>query len=303
LKKRPQNNIGGFCSVECEICGPYCLDLFERLDAIPDSQRATLSAIVRRHYEFTRHWKTIVPADLDELASQAPDTNDVPSKVRYLLGYVAHKSKFPGQRVILVGKTDYPICFAASLEEFRFYAQYIIDAGFVDGQELSPDNRFTFRLTPRGWEEVARIPTLDSPFAFVAMSFSKDGNYGDLLRRAFDEAIKPAIEDDAGYKEAVRVDRKDFLGDIVYEIVARIKESRFVVADVTEQKNGVYFEAGFAMGMGLPVIWMCHNGDIKNAHFDTRNLSHIEWDDPIELRKSLANRILATIGRGPNRRR
>ena len=44
------------------------------------------------------------------------------------------------------------------------------------------------------------------------------------------------------------------------------KECRFVVADVTNHRNGVYFEAGYAMGMGLPVIWMCHKDDMKEAH-------------------------------------
>ena len=122
-----------------------------------------------------------------------------------------------------------------------------------------------------------------------------------MLARAFEEAIKPAIEEDAGYQEAIRVDRKEFLGDIVFEVIARIKECRFVVADATEHKNGVYFEAGYAMGMGLPVIWMCHKDDMNKAHFDTSHLNHIVWDDIGELRRSLANRILATIGRGPNK--
>jgi nucleoside 2-deoxyribosyltransferase len=133
------------------------------------------------------------------------------------------------------------------------------------------------------------------------MSFSKEGEHGALLIRAFDEAIKPAVEDDAGYRKAIRVDREELLGDVVFEIIARIKECRFIVADVTNHRNGVYFEAGYAMGMGLPVIWTCHKDDMKGAHFDTSHLNHIEWDDVGQLRKSLANRILATIGRGPKK--
>ncbi|MCY2990641.1 MAG: phage portal protein, partial [Planctomycetota bacterium] len=93
------------------------------------------------------------------------------------------------------------------------------------------------------------------------------------------------------------------LGAIVYEIIARIKESRFVVADVTQHRNGVYFEGGYAMGMGLPVIWMCHQDDLQKTHFDTSHLNHIVWSDTAELRKNLANRILATIGRGPLKKR
>lgn len=135
------------------------------------------------------------------------------------------------------------------------------------------------------------------------MSFSKAGSYAALLSQAFEEAIRPAIEEDAGFRKAMRVDKEEYLGDIVYEIIARIKESRFVVADATEHKNGVYFEAGYAMGMGLPVIWTCHEDDIGKAHFDTRQLNHIVWKDIGELRKNLANRILATIGAGPKRKR
>ena len=33
--------------------------------------------------------------------------------------------------------------------------------------------------------------------------------------------------------------------------MAEIRRSRFVVADYTGQVNGVYFEAGFALGLGL----------------------------------------------------
>ncbi len=134
------------------------------------------------------------------------------------------------------------------------------------------------------------------------MSFTKDGEYGPLLTEAYDQAIMPAIELDAGY-EAIRVDRQEFLGDIVFEIIAGIKECRFLIADVTEHKNGVYFEAGYAMGMGLPVIWTCHKENMPQAHFDTRQLNHIVWDDIAELRKSLANRILANIGKFPKRRK
>ena len=109
----------------------------------------------------------------------------------------------------------------------------------------------------------------------------------------------PAIDDDAGCQKAIRVDKEHFLGDVVFEIIARIKECRSIVADVTGHKNRVYFEAGYAMGMDLPVIWMCHEDDKDKAHFDTNDRNHIFWKDIDGLRRSLANRILATIGQGP----
>ena len=297
--------------VDCEVCGQYRTNedvlLMFQSGEFPSDIKRPLSAVVRRRWEYTGHPELLTSTNCNELASSAPDRNDVSSKVRYLLGYIAHKSQFPAERVILKGPTDYPVCFSSGVDEFGYYAQYIKEAGFVDGQrsEGPPATRigeYQYWLTPKGWAEVERIPTLDSPFAFVAMSFTKEGSYGALLTQAFEEAIKLAIEDDAGYQEAVRIDRKDFLGDIVFEIIARIKECRFIVADVTEHRNNVYFEAGYAMGMGLPVIWTCHKDHIDDARLDTRNLNHIVWDNPGELRKSLANRILATIGRGPKKK-
>jgi hypothetical protein len=286
--------------VVCDVCGQYNIQKMMILaNDLSMDDRLRLSAIVRRHFDLTGEPETITPNNWRMLASQAPAKNDVPSKVRYLLGYVAHKSSFPGEAVALMGLIDYPVCFAANEGEFSFYLQHAVDARFIKENRSQVHTQRNVFLTPEGWQETMRIAALDSPYAFVAMAFSTEGDRGTLLTQAFEEAIRPAIEDDAGYEKAKRIDKEEFLGDIVFEIIARIKECRFLVADVTEHRNGVYFEAGYAMGMGLPVIWTCHEDDIETAHFDTRNLNHIVWNDIDGLRKSLANRILATIGRGP----
>lgn len=245
---------------------------------------------------------TITTANYRDLASSAPAKNDVLGKIRYLLLHIARRSSFPGDVIGFNAENDYPICFAASRDEFRFYARYIFDVGLVEDRKMDMHGQCQFCLTPKGWEEAKRVPALESPNAFVAMSFLKEGSLGALLTQAFEEAIRPAIEDDAGYSKAIRIDREDFLGDIVFEIIARIKECRFLVADVTGHRNGVYFEAGYAMGMDLPVIWTCHRDDLDKAHFDTRNLNHIAWAEVAELREKLANRILATIGKGPTKK-
>ncbi len=287
-------------SVRCKVCGTYRITdevLSCRILDYNSYAKPLLSAIVRRHFDLKGKPQTITSKNWQALVSQAPDRNDVPSKVRYLLSYMARKSQFPGDKITLDIEADYPICFAANADEFTFYILYANGAGF-----LSSPGGPIYRLTTKGWEEVRRIPTLDSPYAFVAMSLSEVSGRGALLTRAFDEAIKPAIEHDAGYQKAIRVDKVQFLGDIVFEIIARIRECRFLVADVTDHRNGVYFEAGYAMGMGLPVIWMCHEDDKDKAHFDTRNLNHIIWEDIGELRTRLANRILAIIGKGPAQR-
>ena len=82
--------------------------------------------------------------------------------------------------------------------------------------------------------------------------------------------------------------------------MTEIKNSRFVVADATDQRPGVYFEAGYAMGLGLPVLWSVREDDLQNVHFDTRQYNHIVWETPEDLRDQLAKRIAAVLGDGPN---
>jgi len=76
-----------------------------------------------------------------------------------------------------------------------------------------------------------------------------------------------------------------------------------VVADFTHgntgARGGVYFEAGFAYGLEIPVIHTCHEDMIEEIHFDTRQYSHILWKDVSSFRTELKNRILARFGSGP----
>ena len=69
-------------------------------------------------------------------------------------------------------------------------------------------------------------------------------------------------------------------------------------ADVKD-RHGVYFEADFALGLSLPVIWTCRKEHIDDAHFDIDYFQHIVWTSAQELRDRLVNRITWTIGQGP----
>ena len=139
--------------------------------------------------------------------------------------------------------------------------------------------------------------TPDSTQAFVAMWFSEE------MDDAYWNGIRPAIEE-AGYKP-LRIDLKPDVKKIDDEIFAEIRRSRFLVADMTQgddgARGGVYFEAGLAEGLGLPVLYTCHKDRMNLLAFDTRQFFHIEWDTPKELRKDLATRIRARVGEGPLR--
>lgn len=123
--------------------------------------------------------------------------------------------------------------------------------------------------------------------AFIAMSFTHEN------RDEIEVAIKDSCAE-LGYNSIV-VDKEEFLGGISDEIKALIDKSEFVIADFTENKQGVYFEAGFAEGRNLPVIYCVQESEIKKLHFDTKHLNHIGWKDPQDLKERLIKRIKSTI--------
>jgi hypothetical protein len=133
----------------------------------------------------------------------------------------------------------------------------------------------------------------DSSIAFCAMWFDAS------MSNIWNDAISPGISS-AGW-EPLRVDGVEHAGKIDDQIVASIRRSKFVVADFTGHRGGVYFEAGLAQGLGLPVIWTCREDEIKNLHFDIRQYNCIDWksDDLPRFKERLKTRIEAVIGRGP----
>ena len=151
----------------------------------------------------------------------------------------------------------------------------------------------SYQVHPRGHiaaDELTRRPAR-SDKGFVAMSFQKD------LMLAYDDGFQVGIVK-AGYNP-VRVDRVEHVNRIDDEIIAQIKTACFVVADFTGHRAGVYFEAGFAIGLDLPVIWTCRKDDMQNLHFDIRQYNTIDWETPENLALRLQHRIEATVGKGP----
>ena len=186
--------------------------------------------------------------------------------------------------------------WTGSIEPSEFY--YLINSCVDSGLAEKPDSLGSkIRLTTRGYEHLQNIETVQvrSEQAFVAMWFDKstEGSYDNGFHRAISEM---------GYRP-MRIDRKEHINKIDDEIIAEIRRSRFLVADFTSEpekpRGGVYFEAGFAYGLNIPVIWTCQENLIAQVHFDTRQFNHIVWSNPDDLCTRLRNRIGAVIGDGP----
>lgn len=181
-----------------------------------------------------------------------------------------------------------------------FLLKYLNDREYIEFP-AGISGRLTCALTVEGYTRLAELQKTDaaSSEAFVAMWF--DGS----MDKAWRFGLKLGIRD-SGY-EPVRIDRKEHLNKIDDEVISAIRRSRFVVADFSHGDQGVrgsvYYEAGFAHGLGIPVIFTCREDMLHEIHFDTRQYNHLLWSEPDELRGMLKNRIVATLGDGPFRNR
>jgi len=128
---------------------------------------------------------------------------------------------------------------------------------------------------------------------FVAMPFAEEMN--DI----YDKAIEPAVRD-AGYRP-IRVDRTEHVNRIDDEIIGRIKASRFMVADFTGHRQGVYFKAGMILGPGRTVIWMCKDEELAASRL-IRGSTILLTTRALRKRKSEYDRIMAIEGAGPEKK-
>ncbi len=242
--------------------------------------------------------------DVKELLRNWPKT--VSERLERTLCNFARKSRNGGDwvrvdheaRSVNFAEHQKAIAFAKTVDEARYNIEALVKRGYLEkGQVLNEYE--DFRLTPTGWAEYERITrgagSPENP-AFVAMWFG-DANEKSAMDKAYGQGIEPAVKD-AGYR-VTRVDLQEHNDWIMDKVLGDIRMAPFVVADYTGHRNGVYFEAGFARGLGIPVISTCREDHFENAHFDTKQLNHVRWTTPEELKKKLGNRILGTIGRGP----
>lgn len=181
--------------------------------------------------------------------------------------------------------------YSADREDLYVLMRLLANHGLIEHEAIGG----IADISPAGLLQLDQLKqkATGSSQGFVAMWFTDDLNA--IYAKGFQKGIF-----EAGY-DPLRIDRIEHVNRIDDEIILQIRRSRFVVADFTGHRGGVYFEAGFALGMDLPVFWTCRKDDLDKLHFDIRQFNCIDWETPEELSERLAKRIEAVLGHGPNR--
>ena len=155
------------------------------------------------------------------------------------------------------------------------------------------DTTMEYNLSLDGWEqyEAEKRGQFSGNYGFIAMQFSDD-----KLDAFIRDVVKPAVKDGIGYE---LVDLRDVSQAGIIDNIMRvqIRDAAFVIADLTHDNNGAYWEAGYAEGLGKPVIYICEKTKFDNekSHFDTNHCTTVPWsrDNDENFKKEL----IATIRR------
>ena len=227
-------------------------------------------------------------------------------RIDYILLYLSKRAKHVGQSVTLTTEELLSLLFIDRKEindftreleprhdfvckdEACYMLDFLAKEDYVltdmRGHEIpKPINLL---LTPKGYSRIDSIQKAISrgSNALVAMKFGDD-------TKPLREAIRKGIQD-AGYN-AIFIDEVQHNDFITPELLKHIRDSKFVVVDLTHQNNGAYFEEGYAMGLGKPVIQLCKRH--VQLHFDIAQKNTIMWDAEEDIPERLTNRIKATI--------
>ncbi len=150
------------------------------------------------------------------------------------------------------------------------------------------------QLYKRKYDKVSIPPITKRNQIFVAMMFSEE------TRSTYEQVYKSVIQS-LNYT-AMRIDEKQFNGSIIGEITAEITDSVALIADLTGNRGGVYYEAGIARGLQLcnhpiKLILTCKQNFFENerVHFDVSGDNIVLYEDDDDLKQKLEKRLQSIL--------
>jgi hypothetical protein len=164
--------------------------------------------------------------------------------------------------------------------------------GFAGGRVVTAQ----YDLTLDGWEryEAERDGQVAGRYGFLAMKFNDPA-----LESFSREVVKPAVKDGIGF-ELIDVRDVSQAGIIDNILRSTIRDAAFVLVDLTHDNYGAYWEAGYAEGLGKPVIYLSERAkfEVQPSHFDTNHCTTVMWgvDEP----DAFARELTATLRRSLN---
>ena len=270
---------------ECKVCGRFDVsgsairtNLDPQRHDLTAIQRAVLSHRIRETNEAGREPPLLTTHDVDDVIANGR----LPSPAQQATNII----RLIGDRVASTGQPmlELPPFFGSAVgspnSNFALrIAKQLVRSGYLTaidvGEMHSPDEIMDVDLTLAGWAEYEKEQRgqTSGGYGFMALKF------GDVVLDPFlRDVIKPAVAR-LGFD---LVDMRDAAeaGIIDNVMRARIRDATFVLVDLTHANEGAYWEAGYAEGLGKPVLYLCNRGifEENGTHFDTNHCTTVLWD-------------------------
>lgn len=284
---------------DCPRCGRYALsrtaveDLPATLRTDPEGP-AKLSHALRRSSDTGTHdfFSTYTIAEVLKRPLPRPK-----EQADLLVRWLARHLPGPGELLELTSETHAGVIGAKSPAGFALVLDHLFETGLIVGQQFrafGAQGQAKATLSFAGWgyyEQLAKGSAIYRK-AFMALKFG-DPTLEHMLANIF----RPAAAR-AGF-DLFKLDDVPKAGLIDDRLRVEIQASDFVVADLSHDNLGAYWEAGYAEGLGKPVIYTCERGKFEETktHFDTNHHLTIVWDkaNAEEAGNALTATIRATL--------
>ncbi len=288
----------------CPRCGDFtsCNDFYE--DYIRDNPSSPFrkpEALTKLSHAVRRAQRSDRRRPYPEIAlewAEAVLKQPLPSvkeQADFMIRWIAENTGF-GEEIIATDVTHGAIIGSKNEAGFQFITEHLENSGLI----IRPPNRgllHIMHLSPKGWERYEELKRGVQEYrkAFVAMKFGDP-----QLDPIVEEVFKPAVAR-AGF-ELFKLDDDKKAGLIDNKLRVAIQTSDFVIADLTHDNLGAYWEAGYAEGLGKAVIYTCEKSkfDAQKTHFDTNHHLTICWvpedkERHFEASEELTATIRATL--------
>lgn len=305
------NTASGGYRVECPVCGRFGISeesWEDHLDPqtgaghqLSDLCRARLAHKIRVSNESSASSSRIVSPEFISAFIADGCLGPTPAEqATNIIRYIGDEVSRSGQRLTSLPVGFFAIIGAPNPTLAGELTLELIERNLIDGEPDrsmgTPPTILDANLTLYGWEqyESEKRGKISGSYGFIAMKF------GDSVLDAFvANVVKPTVKAGISYE---LFDMRDVTRAGIIDNIMRtqIRDSAFVIVDLTHDNFGAYWEAGYAEGLGKPVIYICERTKFEKAktHFDTNHCTTVVWseNDPDQFKIEL----IATLRRSLN---
>ncbi|CAH1197579.1 hypothetical protein PAECIP111893_00829 [Paenibacillus plantiphilus] len=216
--------------------------------------------------------------DMEHLANSSAIPSTIEEKSNRLLQYLFIRSKGPQDPIVIHQLSEsYNLTYSPNLQELIYIIEKLREEEYIERVGA------TFKLTEKGWNEAAANAG-GKPLQSCVVILADDEEW----RREWCNKVLPQIEQ-CGYKVRLADHSSHEIDDD--GLMQLISESKLIIADLTGQDREIYFAAGYALGLQIPILCTVNRSDADQPLLQASGIHPIVWEGTEELTAILQQRL------------